>query len=222
MPVKFSFQMPDGAYYKAAFLRFADTMEESIPTFLDGAARAMEMQAERVFESEGADGKGKWEPLSPLSEEFKARDGFGGMPLLVRTGRLQDALTSPSSPYGMRQVTGNSLVYGTKGLPFASFHQTGTRQRGVTERQQRFLGARYGWRPRLGYVITMPARPPVDFGKGSGGAGGGTNAIGRRFRKDLIEAGRKVILGARQASGLPQNYDAQISRDFDARVEREG
>jgi hypothetical protein len=58
--------------------------------------------------------------------------------LLVLTGALGAALTDSADAGARRDISGDSLSYGTKGVPYATFHQTGTSD--------------------------MPSRPPFDFG----------------------------------------------------------
>lgn len=90
------------------------------------------------FSAEG-DGPvmGAWADLSPDYAAWKA-GAAPGSPLLVLSGRMRDALTSPASPYGLRDISSTNFTFGTKGVQYASFHQTGTGK--------------------------MPARPPFDFG----------------------------------------------------------
>lgn len=80
---------------------------------------------------------GAWSPLTPSYAEWKAGKA-PGMPLLQLTGAMRAALTSDSSPSAYRQWDSTSFSFGTQGIQYASFHQTGTGK--------------------------MPARPPFDFG----------------------------------------------------------
>lgn len=93
--------------------------------------------AKQFDEQGGGPQAGAWAPLSASYRAWKEAN-YPGQPLLVRTGTLRDALTSSGSPGALRSVSGDSLEYGTKGVLYASFHQTGTGR--------------------------MPSRPPFDFG----------------------------------------------------------
>lgn len=90
------------------------------------------------FDAEGEGPvSGDWAALSPSYAEWKAGHAPGS-PLLVLSGRMRAALTSASSPGALRQWDSTNFTYGTAGVQYASFHQTGTGR--------------------------MPARPPFDFG----------------------------------------------------------
>ncbi len=117
----------------------------------------------------------------------------------------------------MRLVTrsgkGGTLLYGTNGVHYASFHQTGTRQKGVTPKQQAFLRVAFGVHMKLGHVITMPARPPIDFYK--------SGRVSRELRAEIAEAARAHMVGAAKAavssaSTVRGNASAwkELERDF--------
>lgn len=80
---------------------------------------------------------GAWSPLTPDYAAWK-EGNYPGMPLLELTGELRSALTTTSAPSAYREWSGSEFSFGTAGLEYASFHQTGT--------------------PR------MAARPVFDFG----------------------------------------------------------
>lgn len=99
---------------------------------------ALEKVSESQFEAEGeGPNRGEWAPLKPSYGYRKLRE-VGPKPVLVRTGRLRDALTKSSSGFANRAYTATEMQFGTQGVPYAGFHQTGT--------------------------IHMVARPPFDFG----------------------------------------------------------
>lgn len=92
----------------------------------------------RQFDAQGAGpNKGAWQQLSETYEAWKAGH-YPGQPILVAKGDLREALTSSGSPMAMREYDDNNFDFGTIGVPYASYHQTGTAK--------------------------MPARPPYDFG----------------------------------------------------------
>lgn len=96
-----------------------------------------EAAEKRQFDAQGSGPvAGAWAQLSDVYAAWKAKK-YPGQPILVATGGLREALTSPSSPLGSREWSASSFVFGTAGVEYASFHQTGTAR--------------------------MPARPPFDL-----------------------------------------------------------
>lgn len=85
-----------------------------------------ERAEQRQFDAEG-DGpvSGSWAELSDVYAAWKAKR-YPGQPKLVARGDLRDALTQPNSPLGARDWSASSFVFGTRGVEYASFHQTGT------------------------------------------------------------------------------------------------
>lgn len=96
----------------------------------------IETETEKAFDDEGG-ASGSWAPLSVSYAAWKEAH-YPGQPTLVRTGALRLALTDSSSINARREVTSDSLSFGTRGIPYATAHQTGTGK--------------------------MPARPYLDFG----------------------------------------------------------
>ena len=91
----------------------------------------------RQFDAQGnGPVAGNWAALSDVYAEWKAKK-FPGQPILVATGGLRAGLTEPNSPFGNRDWSASTFVFGTQGVAHASFHQTGTAR--------------------------MPARPPFDL-----------------------------------------------------------
>ena len=98
----------------------------------------LEAGAKRQFDSEGSGpSAGAWPQLSEQYAAWKA-GAYPGEPILVATGALRDALTVESSTHALRDYSSTQFNFGTQGLDYASFHQTGT--------------------------ASMPPRPPFDFG----------------------------------------------------------
>lgn len=94
------------------------------------------------FNSEGARGGARWQPLSARYAKQKAKK-YPGAPILVLTGRLKRSLTVIGGADSVRIAEPLSLTLGTR-TPYAGYHQQGTKR--------------------------MPARPPLeltrdDFGK---------------------------------------------------------
>lgn len=99
---------------------------------------ALEQAEATQFDAQGTGPvAGAWAALSPSYAAWK--EGVApGMPTLEFSGLLRNALTSPAAPGARREASGDAFLFGTQGVPYASFHQTGTQR--------------------------MPARPPFDFG----------------------------------------------------------
>jgi hypothetical protein len=99
----------------------------------------LEVETGKQFDAEGSGpNAGSWAPLSVSYAAWKEAH-FPEQPKLVATGALRAALTDSSASGAARDVSGDSLTFGTSGIPYASSHQTGTGK--------------------------MPARPPFDFGQ---------------------------------------------------------
>lgn len=98
----------------------------------------MEAGAKRQFDTEGSGpNAGAWPQLSEAYAAWK-EGRYPGQPILVATGALRDALTVDGSTHALRDYSSSQFNYGTQGLEYASFHQTGT--------------------------ASMPPRLPFDFG----------------------------------------------------------
>jgi phage gpG-like protein len=80
---------------------------------------------------------GAWRPLSPGYAAWK-RKYYPGKPLLERSGAMKVGLTSSNSGFALRAYGDKDMKFGTAGVTYASFHQTGTAK-------------------------GLPARPPLDF-----------------------------------------------------------
>lgn len=90
------------------------------------------------FDAEGQGPQaGSWAPLSTSYSKWKEAH-YPGQPKLVLSGSLRAALTTSNSPNALRTGDGDTFRFGTQGISYASFHQTGTGK--------------------------MPARPPLDLG----------------------------------------------------------
>lgn len=76
------------------------------------------------FASRGRRWRAPWKPLSPSTVAQKRREGFLNEPL-VRTTDLRRELTN--RPLGVEHLRASELVAGTD-LPYARFHQRGTRR----------------------------------------------------------------------------------------------
>ena len=136
-------------------------------------AVALEEAEARQFEAEGAGpAVGAWAPLSDAYAEWKEQH-FPGMPKLQLTGALMAGLTADSSPWARRDISADSLTFGTKGVPYATYHQMGTGK--------------------------MPARPPIDLDTEAARAIQRAAMAG--VREAIKEADKERILGLEDYAG---------------------
>jgi phage gpG-like protein len=120
--------------FERAGAELADVGKHVLPKLLP----VLEVETAKQFDAEGAGPQaGSWAPLSVSYSAWKEAH-YPGQPKLVATGALRAALTDSSASGALRDVSGDSLTFGTTGVPYASLHQTGTGR--------------------------MPSRPPFDFG----------------------------------------------------------
>lgn len=124
--------------FEVALERFGDNISDFGKFVFPRVLRLFERTVDGQFQARGnGPVSGPWAPLSENYAKWKAIH-FPGKPLLERTGALRSGLTSGGSSTALRGIGTTALEYGTQGVPYASFHQTGS--------------------PNL------PARPPFDFG----------------------------------------------------------
>lgn len=85
-------------------------------------------QREKVLFNRGGSVSGfrKWAPLSKAYRERKVAAGYPA-DTLVRTGALRASLSVRSHPYFVYRATRSWMKIGTS-VPYASYHQTGTRR----------------------------------------------------------------------------------------------
>lgn len=123
----------------------------------------LEAAERQQFDSEGGGQTGSWAPLSEQYAAWKEKN-FPGRKILDRTGTLREALTNGTSVFARREMSADNFVFGTSGVPYATFHQLGT--------------------------VRMPARPEVDF---SGGVEADIEAAARAGVRAAIRAADPVF-----------------------------
>lgn len=117
-----------------------------------------EAETKRQFNDEGSGpNRGHWAPLSPAYAAWKSRVA-PGKPINELSGRMREALTESSSPLALRSTEGNAFNFGTRGVEYASFKQTGTNRE--------------------------PSRPPFDF---SGDFERDFERIGAETMRELVK-----------------------------------
>jgi phage gpG-like protein len=108
-----------------AIARFADGVSDYRPVWavIEDDFYAL---VSRQFATEGVEGGGRWPELTAEYGKWKAMH-YPGKPILERTGELMASLTSPGAPGAVRVEERKTLTLGTT-VPYAIFHQTGTRK----------------------------------------------------------------------------------------------
>lgn len=110
------------------------SIKDMRPVFKDSLMPLFYRFEREAFDSEGASsGSGQWAELSPRYARLKART-YPGRPILEATGSLRRSLTTATGRGARVFLTEQEVSIGTE-IPYAGYHQTGTRR--------------------------MPARPPV-------------------------------------------------------------
>lgn len=183
---------------KAAFERAALDVARPGQFLFPKLIELMEAEVKGQFNQRGRGPiAGKWQPLSPAYAKWK-RQRYPGKPILVRTGDLKAGLTDSSSPFAARDYNETELNYGTAGVPYASFHQTGASHRA---RSSVFGRIRNFFHPAsdLGRGAGgLPARPPIDF----------RQLFEKRVQSAALQAVRDSIRAARNEDLLQLEGEA--------------
>lgn len=111
-------------------LRVGDRAVDAAPAFA-AIADLWISETREQFNTQGRHGSGGWAPLSPATMMQKrgrfARGEIQHLEILRATDRLRDSLVDRGSDDMVLDIQPGSLTYGTK-VPYAGFHQTGTRR----------------------------------------------------------------------------------------------
>lgn len=140
--LKLTFETPGGGGIEtliAAYERAGDELQDFGKYLWPRLTPLLEEHIRSQFDAQGEGTTGPWAPLSAQYAAWKEQN-YPGMPILKRTGAMYEGLTESGSPFAFRVASGNDYNFGTRGVEYASYHQTGTDR--------------------------MEARPPVDFGAG--------------------------------------------------------
>jgi len=81
----------------------------------------MKEEALMNFPAEGTVFEEKWPALSPITLKIKEKKGFGGQPMMVRTGRLRDSFISHIEAI----ANGRGVASVSNSTPYAILHQQG-------------------------------------------------------------------------------------------------
>jgi phage gpG-like protein len=73
-----------------------------------------------------AEGRPKWQPLTPATIQDRIRKGFGPGPILQRTQKLMKSLTEEGAPFQIFKARPRSLLLSSR-VQYFEFHQKGTR-----------------------------------------------------------------------------------------------
>jgi phage gpG-like protein len=123
MSFRFSFEVQGKKEFDRAFNRVEEHISDLRPLW-PHVTRTMQDIMEEQFKSEGSKGRGgKWKDLSPAYEKWKSIN-YAGKPILQRSGRMFDSLTSKTGDTVLIEEK-QEYGFGTN-LFYASFHQSGT------------------------------------------------------------------------------------------------
>jgi phage gpG-like protein len=119
---------------------------------------------EERFETQTDPDGTPWVPLSDIYLEWKVQHGGTADQILVLTGELRDAATSPENWV----IEGDTLLFRPSRLPvYAGFHQTGTGDERVLRRGEVGSPSRTATTGRVGQGRGLPARPFIGFDESS-------------------------------------------------------
>lgn len=108
-----------------AFERAGDEMQDFSKHVFPKLTPIFEAESARQFDAQGGGPRGGWAALSP-SYALAKEQTYPGKTILRRTDALYEALTSSSSVFAERVMTGEQFNFGTRGVDYASYHQVGT------------------------------------------------------------------------------------------------
>lgn len=129
MVVHLSFQIDGRDALSRVLQDISDDVQNWRPALEQMAADFYQTQG-NVFQNEGSfEGLSGWPPLSPQYAIWKSNN-YAGRPMLVLTGRLRAALTTPGAPGSIKQLDDRNLTLGVD-VPVGSYnlarlHQDGT------------------------------------------------------------------------------------------------
>lgn len=113
--------------FQIAMERFGQNIENFGEFVFPRVLKLFERTVDGQFEARGRGPvKGLWPPLTANYAHWK-EIAFPGKPLLELTGAMREGLTKSESAFASREVGKTTLGFGTKAVPYASFHQTGTK-----------------------------------------------------------------------------------------------
>ncbi len=112
--------------FEVALERFGANIDNFEKFVFPRVVDLFEKTVDGQFVARGGGPRGPWKPLKENYAHWKSL-AFPGKPLLELTGALREGLTKSSSAFAAREYGANSFVFGTKSVPYASYHQTGTK-----------------------------------------------------------------------------------------------
>jgi phage gpG-like protein len=125
--VRLTFEILGDKVVDRDLIRIGARITDARPA-LEAVATLMMSETGEQFDSQGARASGGWAPLKPATILSKRARGLEDPErILYATGALLRALTQRDDPNQLLEVHEDELLYGTT-LPYAAFHQTGTRK----------------------------------------------------------------------------------------------
>lgn len=121
--VTLALSIPGTRTYGLTLKRWADALVDMTPAWEEVTELVRQFEMAR-FATQGGSGRARWAPLSPRYARWKHRH-HPGKPILVLSGALRRDLTT--RPYGVERMEHDRLTLVLTDLPYATYHQTGTR-----------------------------------------------------------------------------------------------
>lgn len=113
----------DASEAQLQFAIRAGRFEDYTPVLRGSVLTTLKRMEALQFDTEGSVFGGAWPPLAPSTIREKARLGYGGFPMLVRTTQLRKSLAGfGKNGWSILQVTPFALTFGTR-VPYAEYHQ---------------------------------------------------------------------------------------------------
>ena len=122
--MKVVFSVAGDKQIERELLRWNDRALDAQPAF-EAIGEFLIAETELQFETEGKHASGGWKPLKRATVAAKRRKGLR-LQILQATGTLRATLTERGTPGMIFETTPTGLRFGSH-VPYAEFHQTGTR-----------------------------------------------------------------------------------------------
>ena len=198
--ISFSFEVKNANKVKFAFGSLASAVQDWRKYIWPGVRKnAIRPWLKKQFDSEGAQGAhGKWAALSSSYARFK-KVNYPTAKLLTASGLMKRTLLRESNE---GETTPRTMLYGTK-IPYALYHQTGTKFKKGPKAGQRKMVARRIFDPEPNdapgtmrrMIHVSVARGVSNYARRLGFAMGATDA------ETASILGKKAMLGGGRGEG---------------------
>ena len=197
--ISFSFEVKNANKVKFAFGSLASAVQDWRKYIWPGVRRdAIRPWLRKQFQNQGQGAHGRWAPLSSSYARRKAKL-YPGTKILHAAGTMEEDLLSDSND---GETTPRTMLYGTK-IPYALYHQTGTKFKKGPKAGQRKMVARRIFDPepndapgtmRQMFRLSV-ARGVSNYARRLGFAMGATDA------ETASILGKKAMLGGGRGEG---------------------